>query len=391
MSVRPSSSRRLRKRLNRRFYGALVRGYRALFPTPSWPGKIPRSSLRRVLIVQHYGVGDMILTTPLIAFLEEQAPGVEIDVLASPRNAPVIAGDARLANVFVHDHTWRRGLSVLARLRARRYDAILSGQAGNGFVEGLTASLVAHARTYKISVWRPKRYHGLFSTVVRAPRTVTHTADRLLAMGRYALGLPNGTPGEAGARYSLRIASDARAEAQVDAFVREHALERGFVVVNLSAHFAIRDWPPDRCAVFVTLVLERHRDVPVVFTPAPGKTYLAREVAARFSGDRVVIAPELPLLALAALVRRATAVVTPNTALVHVASACRRPVVALYAPQAQGEVELWLPLGVPYRALASRVGGTIGEIAPERVADAMDGLLREIGSSTEAVAVPAGR
>jgi ADP-heptose:LPS heptosyltransferase len=388
---RPSPSRRLRKRLNRRLYGGLYRAYRALFPTPPWTGHIARASLRRVLIVQHYGVGDMILTTPLFAFLKEQLPAAEIDVLASPRNAPVIAGDERVANVFVHDHSWRRWLSVLPRLRARRYDAILCGQAGKGLAEGLTASIAARATTYKISVWRPKRYHGLFTTVVRIPRSVSHTADRLLAMARYVLRLPDGIPGEAGSRYPIRTAADPRADAQADSFVREHGLERGFVVVNVSAHFAIRDWPPDQCAAFMALLLERHRDLAVVLTPAPGKTRPANEAAARFAGGRVVVAPELPLLALAALVRRAVAIVTPNTALVHLASACRRPVVALYAPQTRGEVELWLPLGVPYRALTSRLGGAIAEISPERVADAVDGLLREVGSTTDAAAVAAAR
>src|SRR5688572_10049978 len=119
MAARPSWSRRFRKRVNRRLYGALFRLYRAIFPTPRWEGQIPRSALRRALIIQHYGVGDMILTTPLIAFLRDRGPDVEIDVLASPRNAPVVAGDDRIARVFVHDHSWRRWLTVLPRLRAR--------------------------------------------------------------------------------------------------------------------------------------------------------------------------------------------------------------------------------------------------------------------------------
>jgi ADP-heptose:LPS heptosyltransferase len=340
--------------------------------------------------MQHYGVGDMILTTPLIAFLKEHAPEAEIDVLASARNAAVIADDERVANVFVHDHTWRRWLSVLPRLRARRYDAILCAQAGKGLAEGLTASLVAHAHASKISVWRPKRYHGLFTVVVRVPRTVSHTADRVLAIARYTLGLPNGMAGEAGSRYPIRMSSDATAEAAADAFVREHRLERGFVIVNVSAHFAIRDWPPEHAAAFIALLLERHNDLAVVLTPAPGKSRTAQEAAARVSGPRVVVAPELPLLALRALVSRAAAVVSPNTALVHLASACRRPVVALYAPQTQREVDLWLPLGVPHRALAARVGGTIAEIAPARVADALDVVLREARSPADTDGVPAG-
>jgi ADP-heptose:LPS heptosyltransferase len=374
MPARPSWSRRFRKRVNRRLYRALFRVYRSLFPTPAWPGRVPRGALRRVLIVQPYGVGDMILTTPLIGFLKEQAPDAEIDVLASPRNAAVIAHDERVARVFLHDHTSRGWLIVVPRLRARGYDAILSGQAGRSLREGLLASAVARRHTYKISVWRPKRYHGLFTAVLRIPPSAAHTADRLLYMGRRMLGVFGPTAGDAGVRYPLRMATDAMAEARADTFVRERGLDGGFVVVNVSAHFAVRDWPPEHCAATLASLLARHPDLSAVLAPAPGKSGPAREVAARCANPRVLVAPELPLPDLTALVRRALAVLSPNTALVHLAAACRRPVVALYAPEAPGWVALWLPLGVPYRALVSRHGAPISDIPPQSVADAFDEL-----------------
>jgi ADP-heptose:LPS heptosyltransferase len=168
-------------------------------------------------------------------------------------------------------------------------------------------------------------------------------------------------------------------------------LARGFVVANVSAHFADRDWSPVQCGAVLALLLQRHPDLAVVMTPAPGKTEPARQAAVRSRSERVVVAPELPLLELSALVRRAIAVITPNTALVHIASACHRPVVALYAPRAPGEVDLWLPLGVPYRALASRLGGTISDIPPTQVADAFDALRAEIAREPERPAMPASR
>jgi ADP-heptose:LPS heptosyltransferase len=383
--ARSSSSRRLRKRLNRRLYGTLYRAYRALFPTPRWMGGIPRDALRRVLVVQHYGVGDMILTTPLFAFLNEQLPSAEIDVLASPRNATVIAGDSRVANVFVHDHTWRRWLRVLPRLRARRYDAILLGQAGKGLAEGLTASLAAHAGTYKVSVWRPKRYRGLFTTVTRVRPGAMHTAEQVLHLGLHALGGPAQSSALAGRRYPLRMAEDARADARVGTFVAERRIG-AFVAVNLSAHFASRDWAPEHCARFIELLLDRHLDLSVVLTPAPGKQAATDEVARRSANPRVIVGPVFPLLELAALVRRAGTVVSTNTALVHLASACGRPVVALYAPEVLSDISLWLPIGVPYRALASPMRGRVSDIRPEAIADAFDELRRETASRAEPIA-----
>jgi lipopolysaccharide heptosyltransferase III len=337
--------------------------------------------LRRVLVVQRAGVGDMVLTTPLLALLKAHLPGVEIDVLASRRNAGAVAGDPSVTEVFVHDETWRSWLRLLPRLRGRRYDAIFTAQEGKHLREALTATAVAHRGTYKISAWRPKRYQGLFTTVARVPRSATHTAERVLYVGCHALGRRTPVAGAVSERYPLRVAVDARADARVGDLIAAHGIGQ-FVAVNLSAHFAVRDWTPDRCAEFIALLVARHPDLSVILTPAPGKEKPIHEVLRQVGGPRVIGAPLLPLPGLVALVRRAFAVVTPNTALVHLASACRRPVIALYAPEVRSDVTLWLPIGVPYRAVSSDLRRSMADISPTRVADAFDDLRRDLESRT---------
>jgi heptosyltransferase-3 len=369
-----------RRRVSRRFYRWLFRAYRVIFPTPRWTGRIPAASLRRILVMQRYGVGDMILTTPLIAFLKDRAPGAEVDVLASRRNADVLTGNAFVARVFIDGATWLGRLVVIRRLRARQYDAILSGQAGKHLREALTASLAAHAHTYKVSIWRPKRYQGLLTRVARVPPWATHTAERLLFVGQYALGVKPAAAGEATERYPPSMGADERANERAAVFLSGRRIVR-FVLVNVAAHFAVRDWAPERCAEFLSLLLVRYPDVHAVITQPPRKEAQADEVARRARSPRVALAPALDLLGLAALVRRSLAVVTPDTALVHLASACRRPVVALYAPVVPSDVTLWLPTGVPYRALSSQLGGRVAEIPPDQILDALDQLLREPDSA----------
>jgi ADP-heptose:LPS heptosyltransferase len=159
----------------------------------------------------------------------------------------------------------------------------------------------------------------------------------------------------------------------VDAFLAQRGLGP-FVIVNLSAHFVERDWAPEHCARFVAQLLDRHDDLAVVLTPAPGKEAVTADVVRRCASPRVTAAPVFPLVELASLVRRAAAVISTNTALVHLASACHRPVVALYAPKVPSDVSLWLPIGVPYRALASPLGGAVRDIPPQSIVDAFGDL-----------------
>lgn len=369
-------TRRLRRRLDRRFYRVLFGLYRALFPTPHWAGPVPAAALRRVLLIRDDGyVGDMVVTTPLIAFLAESAPHAEIDVLASPRTAQLLAADARVAHVYTNDRTWLGWLRVRRVLRARRYDAILSLVFGKGLREGLTASMIADRRSYKASVWRPKRYRGFFSMVDRPPVSLRHMADQLLHLGHRVLGVePPGTDGAS--RYPIRLAVDAASDARAAAFLAEHGIS-AFVAVNVDSTDRWREWRPEPCARFVTAVLERHPDLSIVLPPPPGKERYAEEVARLCASPRVVVARALRALELTALLQRSRAVVTPNTGALHLAAAAGRPIVALYTPQSV-HVERWLPWGVPYRAVVGAAGQSVSDIAVERVVEAFDDLYDRI-------------
>jgi ADP-heptose:LPS heptosyltransferase len=383
----PRWAGRLRRRVNRWFYRRLFGLYRAAFPTPRWTGSIPVSARRRILVVRHDRVGDLVVTTPLLSFLKESAPDSEIDVLASPSNAQLLRGDDRVRRVYTNDHTWRGWLRVLPQLRRRRYGAILSPITLKGLREGLTASLIAHRDTYKVSSWRPVRYQGLFTAVVRLPPSATHMADQVLSVGHAAFGIPRHAAAARPRQYPMRIAVDARAAATVAAWLSERRVGR-FVAVNVSSAVAERDWTPGHCAEFLTLLLARHPDLTVILTPAPGRERPTAEVARRSADPRVLVAPALPLLELAALVQLADAVVSPSTALVHLASALHRPVVALYAPVLPTDVALWLPRGVPYRSVASKLGGSVSDIAVTHMADAFDELRAASGGGDASRAAP---
>ncbi len=343
-----------------------------------------------MLLIRDDGyVGDMAVTTPLIAFLRETAPGAEIDVLASPKTAGLLSADTRVRHVVTNDRTWRGWLRVLPRLRARRYDMVFSLIFGQGLREGLIASTIARRGTFKVSVWRPKRYRGFFTMVIRPPSRLLHMADQLLFLGHRALGVdPPGARGAA--RYPMRIAVDDASDMRAGTFLAMHDITR-FVVVNVDSTDPWREWRPKPCAEFIATILARHSDLSVVIPPPPGKERYADEVARSFEDGRVVVAREFRLLELVALLRRSVLVVTPNTGTLHLAAACGRPIVALYTPHSV-HLERWLPWGVPYRSVVAAPGDAVSDIPPPRVVDAFDELyLATAGDRAAAVAGRGGR
>jgi ADP-heptose:LPS heptosyltransferase len=323
----------------------------------------------------------LVITTPLIAFLKDAAPQVELDVLAAPKTALLLDADPRIATIFRNDRTWRGWLRVLPVLRARRYDVIFSLVYGKGLREGLTASMIARRSTHKVSVWRPKRYRGFFTMVARPPASLPHMADQLLYLGHRVLGMRQ--PGSAGyVRYPMRLAVDAASDARAASVLSAHAVS-AFIVVNLDATDQWRSWRPEQCARFIGAILGTYADLSVVLPPPPGREQRAAQVARLCGSKRVVVAPGLRVLELTALLRRSLAVVTPNTGALHLAAAAGRPVVALYTLQTE-HVERWLPWGVPYRAVVGARGESVSDIQPERIVAAFDDLRSEVDRAATA-------
>jgi ADP-heptose:LPS heptosyltransferase len=386
-----SRARRVRRRANRRFYRCLFRLYRTLFPTPRWVGPLDWRAVERVLVIRDDRIGDMVLTTPLLSFLRDKLLHAEIDVLASPSNAPVVERDPRVARVLVHDRTWSSWLRLLPRARARGYDLIVNPITRHPHRQGLVSSLLGTRRTYKVSGWRPVRFQGLFTKVFRVPPQLTHVAESTLAVGQLAFG-ERATIGRRGLeRYPVQMSVDSKAVERVAGFLSASGLDR-FVLLNTSAAGGPwREWPPDQAAEVVRQLLERPGALSFVVVAAPGKEDRAATVARLCAHERVVVAPAMTLQDLVALVSRSSLVLTTDTALVHLASATGRPVVALYAPQHPNDVPLWLPVGVPYRTVVSSLRGSAGEISPAAITASVDDLIRELeqrGERRQATTVP---
>src|SRR5918992_3729719 len=80
---------------------------RELIRVASVPARLRRASVdlrrpRRILVVRHDWIGDMILSTGALRRIKEAHPETDVDVVASPSNAVVLEGLPFVGRVFVH-------------------------------------------------------------------------------------------------------------------------------------------------------------------------------------------------------------------------------------------------------------------------------------------------
>jgi len=193
-----------------------------------------------------------------------------------------------------------------------------------------------------------------------------HYSQRTLRFARALIGEHWKEPP---ARMSIRIPAAVSDDAQRS--IREHGLTIGaFVLINVSAGARDRSIGPTLAAGIAERL--RKAGVAVALSGEPSDWGLVDEVC-RKTGAVMLTANSL--VEAIALYQYPEAVITPDTAMLHVASATGRPVVALFGER--GDPEGWGPQSVHQRTILADRGTTVTTgIRAEQVVESALELLR---------------
>lgn len=119
---------------------AVVQPLMRFAKTPPLPR--PSATPERILVLELWGIGDVILTTPMLSELRARFPAASITLLAKPVALPLLEGSGLVDEVIAFDFPWTRfhgkyapsrwdwkALAALFRgLRARRFDLSLDAR-----------------------------------------------------------------------------------------------------------------------------------------------------------------------------------------------------------------------------------------------------------------------
>ncbi len=275
------------------------------------------------LVIQTAFLGDMVLTTPLLAELARQGP---VDVVATPVNAGLLANHPAVRQLIVYEKRKAdRGLPGLIRqarlLRGRRYSVAYLAQ---GSARSAALALLAGI---------PRRVGfassaGRWLYTERMPyREDLHHAERL-----WRLAAPAGV---APTLEELRphLVPGAAEESAAEAILGKPGSGdcRPLVVLAPGSVWGTKRWP-----FYPALAAALASQARIAIIGGAGDAELASEIAAAVTGvDGANVADatgRLSLLASAALVRRAAVLVTNDSAPLHLASAVGTPTVAIFGP-----------------------------------------------------------
>ena len=272
----------------------------------------------RILLISLTNIGDVVLTTPVLEALHHRYPTAQITMLVGPRPASLFEQDPRVAQVLPYDKTasvWRR-LQGIARLARTRWDLVVD----------LRRSLLP-------LFLRARRRSGLIVPKNGQPR---HRAESHLDVLR-RMGIPTeGVPS--------RVIVGPEDEAAVTQWLRpKDALPRPsgqwldppsgcpLIAVAPGARSHLKRWTAEGLAA-VCDALMAEEGAQVILVGDQEDQAIAAEVMAAMRQRPMDLTGRTSLRQLAALFARVQAVLTNDSACLHLACAVRTPVVAIFGP-----------------------------------------------------------
>ena len=311
-----------------------VFGVRAPLPAPE--------SVSKILVLKLWGMGSIVLASPMLERLRERHPHARIDFLSLGENAAILDLIPQLDRRLTLDLGGGipaflfATLQSLSRLRRERYDLLYD-------LEFFTRFSAIFSRLV-----RPRRSHGFSSKSqwrgrlhdVQVPfNAYHHVALNFLALLRGDPMDPIDTsPIEGDAALPPLRAPEStwqacRARLAADPAWRE---DGPLVVVNPNAgDMALeRRWPSERVAELLAHLCARRERVVVAIGAPAEREYVESVIrAARLEGRVVNAAGRIDVPQLVALLGRAAVVVTNDSGPLHLASAAGASTVALFGPE----------------------------------------------------------
>ncbi len=267
------------------------------------------NNLTKVLLIRFSSIGDIVLTTPVIRNLKEQMHGgVELHYLTKRTFAGILEHNPHLSKV----HTIEKSTNeVMHTLRQEQYDYVvdLHGNLRSRRVVSGLQVLDFRFRKYNFEKWLLVNFG-----IDRMPKV--HIVDRYMATLK-AFGIVNDGKGldyflpEAGLPERQDLPEAHRA---------------GYIAMPIgAAHWRKRP----REAQYIQLC--QHLQHPVVLLGGPDEQAMGERIALA-CGPRVLnMAGACTLHASAWYVRESHLVITPDTGLMHIAAAFKKPIISLWA------------------------------------------------------------
>ena len=290
----------------------------------SYGGYPDLTGVKKILIVKLRHLGDVLLTGPVFASLKRALPDAQIDAYVYTEAFPMLEGHPALGRLIGYDRKWKKmGFfsrllqegRVLREIRKGGYDLVISLTEGD---RGALAAKVAKAPIRVGFEPKGKWQKKIYTHVAKNCPGVRHTVERNLdALRRIGI-----SPEER--ELYLHVPEEARKS------IEQKIGTAPFVMIHPTSRWRFKCWPKEKMRQLAESLIQRGKKL--VFTSGPDSAEMEMLEEITRGLDVVNLGGRITLKELAALIEKTELLICVDSVPLHMASALKKPVVAIFGP-----------------------------------------------------------
>lgn len=282
---------------------------------------IDKKNIDRILVVQFYQIGDVLLSTPLIRSLRKNFPNAQIDFCVDKFPGKIIANNPYINNIFINparSEGLLKRLAFYSSLRKNRYNLVIDLLGTNG-----TAALtILSGAKYRIG-WNLRIRKLAYNFI--APRI----GDCYSALAKLSL-LNFLDINESDCK--PEIFPDSEDKSKIDSFFIENKINSSDFIVTISPYSRreARRWIPEYYAELADLLVDKF-NAKIIFQYGPGELEYINSITSKMKYEPL-LDPNTNLMELAILLRRSNLFIGNDNGPKHMAVAMGTPTITIYGP-----------------------------------------------------------
>ncbi len=351
--------------------------------------KIPYFKIQRIAVLRYDAIGDYIVSSSAIRWLKAAIPGLIVDVYCSDRNLIIAQNDSYVDNAY--PVTFKS--SFISKYREvkkfsknKEYDLILALDFSKSTMTAHLASTISK-NAEKVKVYHNERAEIYGLVFNRQPKVtipgLSWSEKMLLCVSeniepKHEVSSEHTNPYinineesvknafkyviPLGLNYSIK-SKDIIFESEVQNFQNS----KDYCVVNISAFSQNRIWSVQNCSDYIKRLNQLYPELMIFVSGGPEFKTQVNEIIDLVNSEKVQTV-NLDLLSFMAFLAGASFVVTPDTAIVHIAAVAKVPQVILFAEKYK--ILDWFPHNSKFISILSDDQTTINKIPISEILEA---------------------
>jgi heptosyltransferase III len=303
-------------------------------------------NVRKALVIKMRHHGDVLLSSPVFSNLKRVLPDLQIDAMIYGETLPMLEGHPAISEFLLYDRKWKsagrfsrllKEIKLLRQIRKNRYDLVIN------LTEGDRGAIAAFVSKAGIKVGFDPEDKGMkgkkkmYTHLVKHCKTPRHTVERHLDVLRRIGIFPTLE------QRDLTLAIPDKSLDAVRSWLQQASIAEGsYYLIHPVSRWRFKCLSTGQIA---QLIQELHKlGHPIVLSAShdPNEMAMIAEIVQKTPGVPLLnLAGKMDLKQLGALIQLSKGLICVDSVPLHMSSALKIPVIALFGPSSDKNWGPW--------------------------------------------------